>query len=380
MAPQELTTRDRPGTAERSEHVETVIIGGGQAGLATAYHLARARRDYLILDAGDRIGDSWRRRWPSLRLYSPARYDGLPGMRYPAGRNTFPTGHEFADYLEAYARRFQLRVRSGVKVKRLSHNGERYVIETDGGRIEAENVVVATGVMQRPVIPPFAAELDAEIRQLHSNDYRGPAQLREGPVLVVGAAHSGADIALELAPKHETILAGRHTGQIPFRLEGRAMLLLFPVLRFVATRVLTASTPIGRKIEPELRGHGGPLLRVRQSDLEQAGVERVLSRVVGVRGGRPLLDGGRTVEVANVVWCTGFRTDFGWIDLPIFGEDGYPVQRRGVVAASPGLYFVGLVFLHSFSSMLILGAGRDGGYVARHLVKHRSGRRVRSAG
>ena len=382
MTTQEIGVIGRSETTEpeRTEKVETVIIGGGQAGLATAYHLSRRGRPYAILEASERIGDSWRKRWPSLRLYSPARYDGLPGLRFPAARHSFPTGNEMADYLEEYANHFQLHVRSSVAVDRLTRSGARYLISAGHRTLMADNVVVATGVMQRPVIPSFAAKLHPEIRQLHSNDYRSPTQLCEGPVLVVGASHSGADIALEVAPTHETILAGRHPGEVPFRLESRVTRFIFPVLRFVATRVLTTGTPIGRKVEPELRAHGGPLLRVKEKHLEAAGVERVLSRVVGVQEGMPVLEDGRVVQVSNVVWCTGFRNDFDWIELPVFDDDGLPRQQRGVVADSPGLYFVGLVFLHSFSSMLILGAGRDGGHVARHIASRRVGREVRQAG
>jgi putative flavoprotein involved in K+ transport len=352
--------------------VETVIIGGGQAGLAAGYHLTRRGRACVILDGSERVGDPWRKRWPTLRLYSPARYDGLPGMRFPAPRHSFPTGNEMADYLEAYARRFELPVRSGVTVDALSMDGDRYVVSAGARRFEADHVVVATGVMQSPVIPSFAAELDPGIRQLHSNDYRSPAQLQEGPVLVVGASHSGADIAFEVAPEHQTLLSGPHRGQIPFRLESRPARILLPVLRFAATRVLTANTPVGRKVGPELRSHGGPLLRIKSADLQAAGVERVLARVAGVVDGMPVLEDGRVVEAANVIWCTGFRNDFGWIKLPVTGDDGFPEQWRGVVSSSPGLYFVGLVFLHSFSSMLILGAGRDAGYVAKHIVSHRA--------
>jgi putative flavoprotein involved in K+ transport len=379
-----LGSRTEPADARANEYVETLIVGGGQAGLATAYHLSRRGAPYLVLDASPRIGDSWRKRWPSLRLYSPARYDSLPGMRFPAPRHSFPSGHEMAGYLEAYAERFQLHVRSGIEVDRLAREGARYVVTAGDRRFEADNVVVATGVMQRPVVPSFAAELDPAITQLHSSDYRSPAQLREGPVLVVGGSHSGADIAYEVAPEHETVLAGPDTGQFPFFSEGRvAQGLVWPLLRFMAVRVLTASTPIGRKVGPHLRSGGGPLLRIRTADLQAAGVERSFSRVVGVRDGMPVLDDGRVVQVANVVWCTGFRNDFGWIELPEIREDGFPEQRRGVVAASPGLYFVGLVFLHSFSSMLILGAGRDGGYVAGHIASQRAGagraKRLRAA-
>jgi putative flavoprotein involved in K+ transport len=363
-------------STQDTEHFETVIVGGGQAGLAVGYHLTRRGHSCVILDANERIGDSWRKRWPSLRLYSPALADALPGMPFPARSHSFPTGHEMADYLEAYAHKFALPVRTGTAVDQLERNGEEYVVIAGERRFEADNVVVATGVFQHehPVIPPFAAELDSTIRQLHSADYRSPAQLQEGGVLVVGAAHSGGDIAYEVARAgYRTLLSGRDTGQIPFDIEGRKARIVFPLLRFVATRILTVSTPIGRKARTEIRTHGGPLLRVKRDDLEAVGVERVFERTVGVEDGKPVLANGRVLDVANVVWCTGFRNDYGWVRFPLpVDADGFPEQKRGVVPSSPGLYFVGLPFLHSFASMLIIGAGRDGERVAKHILSHRS--------
>jgi putative flavoprotein involved in K+ transport len=274
-----------------------------------------------------------------------------------------------ADYLEAYAKRFELPVRSGVRVESLAKEGDRYVATANGTRYEAQNVVIATGGFRDPFVPPFAPELSGSIRQLHSNDYRGPEQLQEGPALVVGAAHSGGDIAHEVAlAGHETLLSGRDTGQIPFRLEGQMMKVMWPVLRFVWTRVLTVRTPMGRKKRAQFRGHGAQLLRVRNEDLRAAGVERV-PRVAGVADGLPVLEDGRVVDVANVVWCTGFHNGYGWIRFPLpIGEDGYPEQTRGAVPGLPGLYFVGLKFQDSFSSTLILGAVRDAKRVAEQIA------------
>jgi putative flavoprotein involved in K+ transport len=360
----------------QTERFETVVVGGGQAGLATAYHLTRRGRSCVVLDASERVGDSWRKRWPSLRLYSPASVNSLPGLRFPAPRHSYPTAFEMADYLESYATRFDLPVRTGLTVDGLARNADGYAVLAGDLRLEADNVVVATGVFQHdnPMIPDFAAELDPAIRQLHSRDYRGPEQLQAGAVLVVGAAHSGGDIAYELARAgHRTVLSGRDTGQLPFDLEGRAARFVFPLLKLVATRVLTVSTPLGRKAKPEIRSHGGPLLRVKAADLAAVGVERVLERAVGVEGGMPVLADGRVVEVANVVWCTGFRNDYEWIGFPLpVDEDGFPAQKRGAVPSAPGLYFVGMPFLHSFSSMLILGAGRDAERVARHIASRRA--------
>lgn len=361
--------RSANGGAGR-ERVETVIVGGGQAGLATAFHLRKLNRPCVVLDAQARVGDSWRRRWPSLRLYSPAAVDGLPGMPFPAPRHAFPTGNAMADYLESYAERFDLPVRTGMTVEAVSKDGDRYVVTTAEVEYEADNVVVATGAFRDPLVPDFASQLDAGITQLHSHDYRGPEQLRDGAVLVVGAAHSGSDIAFEVAAAgHRTILSGRDTGELPFRVDGRAGRLAFPLMRFAAKHVLTVDTPIGRKARRQIRSHGGPLLRIKTADLLAAGVDRVHARTVGVADGMPLLDDGRVVEVTNVVWCTGFRNDYGWIRFPLpLDEDGFPAQYRGAVPSLPGLYFVGLLFLHSFSSMLIVGADRDGKRVAKHIA------------
>jgi putative flavoprotein involved in K+ transport len=274
-----------------------------------------------------------------------------------------------ADYLEAYATRFELPVRTRTPAGALSRHGEKYVVTAGDQAFESDNVVVASGVFQKPFVPSFAQELDPAIRQLHSSDYRNLSQLREGSVLVVGASHSGADIAFEAAAEHETILSGRDTGQIPASIESRRGRVVFRGLFFAGTHVLTVDTPFGRKMRPHVRMGGAPLLRYRKGDLVAAGVERVYSRTAGVQDGRPVLEDGRVLDVQNVVWCTGFRPDYSWIRVPFdLGEDGYPVQYRGVAASAPGLYFVGLPFLHSFASMLIAGAGRDAGRVAKHIA------------
>jgi putative flavoprotein involved in K+ transport len=355
------------------ERYETVIVGGGQAGLSVGYHLKKQGRPFVILDASERIGDSWRNRWDSLRLYSPAFRDGLPGMPFPASRTTYPTKDEMGDYLEAYATRFELPVRSGATVEALTKEDGRYVASVGNELFEGDNLVVATGVFQRSYTPEFAGGLDPSIIQLHSDDYRGPSQLQAGPVLVVGASHSGSDIAYEASVSHDVILSGRDTGQLPVPVESRRGRIGFRLLVFAGTHVLTVDTPLGRKMRPHVRHGGGPLLRYRKKDLRAAGVERVLERTVGVQDGLPVLHGGRVVDVRNVVWCTGFRPDFSWLRLPFeLGDDGYPVQYRGASGSSPGLYFVGLPFLHSFASMLVAGAARDAERVTRHIVTERA--------
>jgi len=354
------------GTSEAERH-HTIVIGGGQAGLSVGYHLARRGVPFVILDANARIGDSWRSRWDSLRLFTPARFDGLAGMPFPAPANAFPTKDEMAAYLEAYAARFRLPVRTGVRVDRLSRRGERFLVAAGDERLEAENVVVAMAAYQRRRVPPFSKELEPGVVQLHSSDYRNRSQLREGGVLVVGAGNSGAEIALELARAgHPTWLSGRDVGHIPFRIDGVAARLFLArlVLRLVFHRVLTVDTPIGRKVRPKVLFRGGPLIRVKPRDLAAVGVERV-PRIAGVRDGLPVLEDDRILPARNVIWCTGFHPGFSWIDLPVFGPDGEPLQRRGVVAGEPGLYFVGLHFLYAMSSTMIHGVARDAEHVAR---------------
>lgn len=354
--------------AAHAEHFETVIVGGGQVGLAAGYHLKRRGMDHVILDAHARIGDAWRERWPSLHLYTPAKYDELPGMHFPGRRSAFPSTNEMADYLEAYSLHFGLPVRNGVHVDGVSRADGLYEVRAGGRRFLADNVIVATGVMQAPVVPAFASELAPKITQLHSRDYRGPEQLQDGPVLVVGASHSGADVAYELAATHPVVLSGPDRGELPFSVESRRARLGFPVLKRLWMHVLTVDTPIGRKMKPEIRSQGAELLRYRKSDLEAAGVERVLARVAGTQEGLPMLDDGRVLDVANVIWCTGFRPDYSWIDLPLEYEGAYPKQYRGAVEQCPGLYFLGMLFLHAFSSMLVLGAGRDAKWVVEHIA------------
>lgn len=356
-----------------AERHETVIIGAGQAGLATGYHLARLGRSFVILEADQRVGDVWRRRWDSLRLFTPARHDGLPGWRFPAKGWSFPSRDDMADYLEAYAARFGLPVRTGMAVDRVVADGDGgYLVSASGRRFQADNVVVATGAYQLPTVPAFAAQLHPDIVQLHSSDYRDPSQLQDGGVLVVGAGNSGAEIALEAAAAHRVWLSGREVGAIPFRIVGLPSRLLLErlVLRVLFHRVLTVRTPMGRRMRARMAGQGTPLIRIRPQEITAAGVERV-ARVAGVRDGLPLLESGRLLEVANVVWCTGFRHDFSWIDLPGLG-DGEPPHRRGVVAGQPGLYLVGLHFLYAMSSAMIQGVGRDAAYVARHIAARSS--------
>ena len=357
------------------QQLGTVVIGGSQAGLAVGYFLKQLDLPFVILDENDRIGDAWRKRWDSLRLFTPGRYNGLPGMPFPRSAWTYPTKDETADYLEAYARAFEIPVQTGVKVDRLAKTGDRFEVRSGQHTLVAENVVVATGAFNNPRVPSFARELDKSIVQLHSKQYRSPSQIQKGAVLVVGAGNSGAEIAIELARHHDTWLSGPDTGQEPARAGSHLDHLLTPMMWFVATR-LTLKTALGRKLRDHFLDppRGIPLGRVRRRDFAPAGIKRV-PRTRGVKNGYPLLEDGTVLTVSNVIWCTGFRPDYHWIDLSLPTHNGLPIHDRGIVGSCPGLYFMGLLFLYSLSSALVGGVGRDAEHIVDHIVSTQLSRR-----
>jgi putative flavoprotein involved in K+ transport len=364
------------------ESIQTIVIGGGQAGLSVGYHLARRGLPFVILDANARVGDSWRTRWDSLRLFTAAKWDGLDGLPFPAPKHSFPTKDAMADYLESYARYFRLPVRSGVRVDRLSRSGQRYVV-TAGDRVfEADHVVVAMSSYQVPRVPQFGSQLHSNIVQIHSRDYKNPEQLREGDVLIVGAGNSGAEIAMDIASaraRHRIWMSGRDTGAIPFRIDGRAGRLLLPIVfRLVFHRLLTIRTPLGRKVRSQAIHKGGPLIRTKWNHLLARGVTAV-PKVAGVRDGLPLLEDGRVLDVGNVIWCSGFSPGFSWIDLPVLDEYGEP-PAGGVVPTEPGLYFVGLHFIYALSSTMIHGVGRDANRIAQVIASRVSAGAPNQAG
>jgi putative flavoprotein involved in K+ transport len=346
------------------KYVDTVIIGGSQSGLAAGYCLQQEGIDFVILDGEACVGDAWRKRWDSLELFTPAQYNNLPGMPFPAPEGHLPTKDEMADYLQAYAQRFNLPVRVNTRVQTLAREGRIYHLQTNQGAYRASHVIVATGAYQAQRVPPFAENIDPGIHQMPSSRYRNPSQLPEGGVLIVGAGNSGAQIAIDIAQSGRKVwLSGRDTGHMKRTILGKD---IFWWLWHTIFRV-RAGTWLGRRLRQKLVGQGAALVDISEEDLAEAGIARV-PRTTDAHNGKPQTDGGEIHDVSTIIWATGFEPNFKWIRLPIFEPDGFPRHRRGVVHGEPGLYFLGLPFLYRGNSSLVGGVGRDAAYAAKKIA------------
>jgi putative flavoprotein involved in K+ transport len=345
------------------ERFRTIIVGGGQAGLAAAYFLSQATDEFIILDEGAGFGRSWRGRWDSLRLFTPAKFSSLPWMAFPGEDFSFPTKDEAARYLERYADALKPPVRFNTRVDSLDRGEDGFQLSCGTRRFLCSRVIVATGTYQKPFVPLFAPQLDPGIFQLHSSGYRNPLQLPQGSVLVAGAGNSGAEIAIELARSGRRVwLSGRDVRRIPANVLGR--ILGGKPYWWLISRVLSVDTPIGRSAKRTALARGTPLIGLKSQEVVEAGVTRV-GRMAGVSGGRPRLDDEHALDVSTVVWATGFRPDYSWIKLPVFDEHGYPKHERGVVPGVEGLFFLGLPFQSSLSSSLMGGVGSDACFISQ---------------
>jgi len=348
------------------EQFSTVVIGAGQAGLAAGYFLKNIKEDFIILEKGHQVGDSWRQRWDSLRLFTPSQFDGLPGFPFPAIRGTLPTKEKMADYLFNYSTKFSLPVKLNTKVIELLKTSEGFEIITSNGRLFSNFVIVATGTNPIAYIPEFAKELDNKIIQIHSSEYKNPPGFPALTTLVVGAGISGVEIAIELSKSRTTLLSGRPTPHIPdfiFRYLGR------PYWWF-ANNVLTLNTPIGRKVRQKILSTGAPLISVSIDDVKKAKIEHV-PRMKGTLNGLPQLENDRIVSVDSIVWATGYKPDFSWIKIDLKNNNGWPETRRGVSENIKGLYFIGMFFQFRLTSGLVGGVGRDTAFVIKHLHKEK---------
>ena len=351
------TTGSRPDGDQR---LDVIVIGGGQAGLAIGWHLAQRRLRFVVLEAADQFGHSWRTRWDSLRLFSPAQYDALPGMEFPAPADTYPGKEAVADFLRDYANAFDLPVRLATRVTGLSRDGDGFEVRAGEEILRAEHVVVATGPFQVPFIPDIAGGFDASVTQLHSADYCNPSLVPPGPALVVGAGNSGLQIAEELAATRRVDVAtGEKVPMLPQRLLGRDLFWWLTRLRFM--RVNTA-TRLGRRVQ----ARGEFVIGTNRRRLLRAGV-RFRPRLVNAKGCAAGFADGSTLEVGVVVWATGYRPDYSWIAIPGVTADGRVRHWRGVTDV-PGLYFLGLSWQYTRGSALLGFVADDAAYLAERIA------------
>jgi putative flavoprotein involved in K+ transport len=338
---------------------EVVVIGAGQAGLTTGHYLARQGRRFIILERGDSIAPAWRERWDSLRLFTPRGYSGLPGLPFPGDPDDYPTRDEVIAYLERYADEFDLPIVLNSNVRRLSREDGRFVLELDGRTIAADHVVVATGPFQTPYVPKLADELDPGVWQAHSTGYRRPVDVLEGTVLVVGGGNTGFQITKELSTTHKVILSvGSRQKPLPQRVAGRD---LFWWLTKTGLINKTVESRLGQRLKDR-----DTLIGSSPRELRRRYGVGLKPRAIRASGRTVTFEDGSDVEVAAVIWATGYRPDYSWIDLPIFDSSGLLQHIRGVTDV-PGLYFLGLTWQHTRGSALIGWVKDDAQFIAERI-------------
>jgi putative flavoprotein involved in K+ transport len=340
-------------------HFDVIVVGAGQAGLAIGYHLAQRGYHFTILEAAAEPGAAWRGRWDSLKLFTPVRYDALPGLPFPGDPSSYPGRDEVADYLADYAARFELPIEFNSRVRSIRRAENGYLVELEDRAYEADQVVVATGPFQVPNVPEIAKRLDPDVVQLHSVDYRSPEQVPPGPVLVVGGGNTGYQIAEELARSHEVHLSiGSRQLPLPQRILGRD---LFWLLEATGLMAKTKESRIGRRAQGRdtLVGSSPRALRRRH------GVQ-LHPRVIDASGTEVTFSDGTRLTVSSVIWATGFKLDFSWIDVPVFDEQGQVLHQRGVTPC-PGFYLLGLTWQHTRGSALLGWVKDDAEYIAQQI-------------
>lgn len=340
---------------------DVIIVGAGQAGLAMGYYLKKRNLSFLILDKASEIGESWKERYDSLTLFTPRAYSSLPGLPLSGDQGKYPNKDEISDYLSDYAKTFSLPIEGNTYIEKLDRIEDALVLSTNRGDYRSKAVVVATGPFQVPTIPKFSNDLSNGILQLHSAEYKNPNQLEEGTTLVVGGGNSGAQIASEIADRRQVYLSVGHSLRfLPQDLWSKSIFWWFDKLGFLKANV-------NSKLGSFLKNMPDPIFGFELKDKIKQGKVTLKAKATLAEGSRVRFEDGSTIEVKNIIWCTGYHTDYSWINLPsIFDHKGLPIHERGMTSQK-GLYFLGMPWQYRRGSAILQGVGMDAKYIANKL-------------
>ncbi|OOR22114.1 flavin-containing monooxygenase [Bacillus cereus] len=342
---------------------DIIIVGAGQAGLAMGYYLKQEGYSFLLLEAGNRIGDSWRNRYDSLQLFTPRAYSSLPGMALIGEKNGFPYKDEIANYLEGYATYFKLPVQLQTEVLKIKKEKDIFELHTSKEILQSKKIIIASGGFQQPFIPSFSQHLSSHIFQIHSSQYKTPSQIPKGKVLVVGGGNSGMQIAVELAKTHGVTMAISHPLMfLPLHLLGKS---IFYWLEKTGLLYAEINTKRGRWFQ----GKKDPIFGFEGKELIRNGAIKLQKKVVSASGNNIMFQNGDTYSAESVIWSTGFMQDYKWIEIEkAVNEKGFPNHIKGISPVR-GLYYIGLPWQSQRGSALICGVGKDAAYLLSEIKK-----------
>lgn len=339
----------------------TIVIGAGQAGLSIGYYLKQNSDNFIILEKGEEIGESWRSRYDSLVLFTPRMYNSLPGLIFEGESQGFPTKIEVANYLKKYATTFNLPIEFETEIVKVSKSKNVFYVETNQGLYKSKNLIIATGAFQYPKTPLFSKELSEEIYQIHSSQYKKPSQLKEGNVLIVGGGNSGAQIAVELSKERETYLAiSKKISYLPLSILNKSIFWWFDKLGILKA---SSTSFLGRRIQKK----GDPIFGFELMEAIKRKEVIIKSKVIAGKHNQITFEDLSTLNVNNIIWATGFESKYPWLEIEeVFNEKGNIIHFRGV-SNIKGLYFIGLPWQHRRGSALMQGVGFDAEFIAQHL-------------
>jgi putative flavoprotein involved in K+ transport len=341
--------------------LDFIIVGGAQAGLSMAYYLNKMGKEYMVVDKETEVGTSWLNRWDSLKLFTPSEFNNLPGMDFPAEKGYYPTKEDVADYFKNYVDEFNIEVRLNTLVEEVWKEDDYFILKHQNGEIKSKNVVIATGPFHIPYTPSFSKKITDDVLQIHSNYYKNPLQLREGPAMVVGAGDSGFQILDEISKTNRTTYFSGATDVrvLPQEILGKTLWWWFTKIGFLS---FSRKTWLGKKLSQSKQ----PIIGTDVKGILKRDNVIPVGKTKNAKGKIIVTEDRRIEELKNIVWATGYRPNFSWIEGLELTKDGYPKHYRGI-SNIEGLYFIGLPWLHTRGSATLGGIKKDAQYLANYI-------------